>query len=282
MSAKSIGYGSVKLVAGSYTQALLTLSSSKQIIGIQSQDLTGDADDLVAEVDAISDTLSTIETTQNSIQDQMKEDYTELDSIDITEEESTYQTQLDTYQTLLTQYNALSTKPIAEIVLEVSTSTLSTNAFGSTYETLQGPFNLTEGTYSVCCSFMAEYQDNDTLPSVNIAIVKDGDDLQSGYRYGWGTFDGFWSREGQNYVVCSGAFQLLIPKDGLDVNLIIAGSVNAPVGDGRVANDWTPDFGLQEVDSSEYDVVKANPPQVTGSSRAIQIVKLNSDVNPLI
>jgi hypothetical protein len=278
MSAKSIGYSGVKLVAGSYTQALLTLSSSKQILGIQSQDLTGDADDLIAEVDSISDTITTIETTQSSIKDKLKEVEEELETIDIAEEESTYETQLETYQNLLTKYNALATKPIAEIVLEVPTTTLALNAFSNTYEVLQGPFNLTEGTYSVCCCFQAYYP-NDVLPSVNIGLIEDGLDIQTGYQLGIAKFDGFWAVNNLPYIVCNGAFEVIIPKNGLDVNLIIAGSPDSAGTDGRISNDWTPDFGLQDC-GSEYTDVKDNPPPVFGSPRAIQIVKLNSDGNP--
>jgi hypothetical protein len=281
MSAKSIGYSGVKLVAGSYTQALLTLSSSKQILGIQSQDLTGDADDLIAEVDSIGDTITTIETTQSSIKDKLKEVEEELETIDIAEEESTYETQLETYQTLLTKYNALATKPIAEIVKEVSTTTLAEDTFGPSYQVLEGPFNLTEGTYSVCCSFQVSYGD-DVLPSVNVGLIEDGLDIQTGYQLGIAKFDGNWKANGDEpYVVCSGAFEVIIPKNGLDVNLIIAGSPDSEEGatGGRVADNWTPDFGLQDC-GSEYEDVKANPPPVFGSSRAIQIVKLNSDVNP--
>jgi len=281
MSAKSIGYSGVKLVAGSYTQALLTLSSSKQILGIQSQDLTGDADNLIAEVNSIGDTITTIETTQSSIKDKLKEVEEELETIDIAEEESTYETQLETYQNLLTKYNALATKPIAVIVKEVSTTTLAEDTFGPSYQVLEGPFNLTEGTYSVCCSFQVSYGD-DVLPSVNVGLIEDGLDIQTGYQLGIAKFDGNWKANGDEpYVVCSGAFEVIIPKNGLDVNLIIAGSPDSEEGatGGRVSDNWTPDFGLQDC-GSEYIDVKANPPPVFGSSRAIQIVKLNSDGNP--
>tara|TARA_R110000772_G_scaffold106755_2_gene208835 strand:- start:68 stop:904 length:837 start_codon:yes stop_codon:yes gene_type:complete len=273
MSAKSIQYQGVRLVEGTYTQALLTLSGSKQILGIKSQDYAGDADDLLDEIDQITDLLTTITTTQESTKTQIQEDVAQLETIDITDETTLYNQQLATYNELKSQYDAIVSKPIASIISEYSTSTLTSFDITETWTTLVGPISLTEGTYHVIVNFMIYYAADGALPNISLAIASDTGNIETDRRLGSIVGDDWWGRNGRPYLVLNGSFQIGIPIAGEDVNIICRGSDNCGTGN-NIINGFNPDIGLESSLSSEYDAVIADPPFISGSSRAIQIVKI--------
>jgi hypothetical protein len=120
---------------------------------------------------------------------------------------------------------------------------------------------------------MIYYAADGALPNISLAIASDTGNIETDRRLGSIVGDDWWGRNGRPYLVLNGSFQIGIPIAGEDVNIICRGSDNCGTGN-NIINGFNPDIGLESSLSSEYDAVIADPPFISGSSRAIQIVKI--------
>jgi len=273
MSVKSVGYQNITFTKGTYTSAALTLSPSLQILEINSQviDDTGDAqteyEALVANTEALTASIDEQQADLLTVQSQ-------IETIDLTEEETNYQNLVITYQEVLAQFNSVSKRPTISIVKEISASELpaSKTEFG---ETVIGPeFILAAGTYIVIINFTGNLQlISDSLASLTTTLrVVDANN--DGLILGSCNQDMFYEYNNIFYFSMNGSFTFTLTAE-TNCNFTLAGANNADFQCNINTTLIEPDIGLDAISSSDYDAVKLKPPTLKLNPRAFQITKLS-------